>query len=1312
MAGSTGIKIAIDRGGTFTDVLGIIPEKPDFVFKLLSVDPSNYADATIEGIRRVLCHAQGVEIPRGVPLDTRDVEVIRMGTTVATNALLERKGSKCALLITKGFEDLMAIGNQSRPHLFDLNIRKPGVLYEKVVGVDERVTLEAYSEDPAQNNCHGQVNDLDITTGVTGETIRILTPLDVDKVTRDLLALYSEGFRSIAVCLAHGYNYQEHEKKIGQIATEIGFENISLSSALLPMIKLVPRGHSTTADAYLTPETKKYVNTFIKGFMPGFEQHTRCEFMQSDGGLVSYDKFNGLRAILSGPAGGVVGYARTSFDPSEGTPVIGFDMGGTSTDVSRFGGQYEHIFESVTAGVHINCAQLDINTVAAGGGSMLFFRNGLFVVGPESAGAHPGPACYRKGGPLTITDANLLLGRLRPEHFPKIFGPKEDQALGVEVTREAFDQLAKEINAELGPGRKLTVEAIALGFLEVANLNMAKPIRTLTESRGFDVTAHNLASFGGAGGQHACDIAKGLQIKKVIIHRYSSILSAYGMALADLVSEAQIPCAKDYQPSNMLEFARGIDSLREQVKKDLNAQGVPDSNIEYQSYLNMRYQGSDSQLMIKTPEDSNDYLSGFLETHQREFSFTSEDRKVVVDDIRVRGVGSSNKINETSPFEDFQRIVRDGAALQAPDSTQNVYFSDGWRETPIHLLGQLKTGDTISGPAMIIDNTQTIVVIPGAVATILPRHVIIDLETTTKKSVDSQEVDPIQLSVFGNRFMSIAEDMGRTLQKISVSTNVKERLDFSCALFDSDGGLTANAPHVPVHLGSMSRAVKIAIKHWEGNLKPGDVIATNHPVAGGTHLPDITLISPVFDKDSILFWVAARAHHAEIGGIAAGSMPSDSTELFQEGVAFEQWKLVSEGKFDDAGVQHHFIDVPGSYPGCSPSRCVRDNIADLKAQIAANQLGISLVKNLFVEYGRDTVLFYMRAVKRTAELAVRKLLRETAEKYAGKLPLVAVDYMDDGTPLKLTVTIDAEKGEALFDWTGTGLETFNCLNAPIAITHSAILYSLRCMINVDIPMNEGCMVPITVHVPEGTILNPSPTAAVCAGNGCTSQRITDVVLKAFSSCAASYGCMNILSFGIGGLDQSGKLIPGFGYGETIGGGSGAGPGWHGFSGTQAHMTNTKITDPEIMEKRYPVILRRFEFRPDSGGKGQWQGGNGLIREFEYSIPCHASVLTQRRVYSPYGMLGGEEGLRGENRLGRKMKDGSLRWVNVGGTKEVNLNAGDRIAIHTPGGGGYGKVNNRNGVTPEEKELVKGFNEPLTRANGSISNRANMSATSF
>ena len=697
-------------------------------------------------------------------------------------------------------------------------------------------------------------------------------------------------------------------------------------------------------------------------------------------------------------------------------------------------------------------------------------------MGPESAGAHPGPACYLKGGPLTVTDANLVLGRLLPEMFPRIFGPNEDQPLGADVTRAKFQELTELINSEVRSYRpKMTVEEVALGFLQVANLNMSKPIRALTDTRGYHTASHNLASFGGAGGrkyipcwcrfdfrvlisppEHACDIAQSLGISKIIVHKYSSILSAYGIALADVVEERQEPASKVYDDTTAPYFEDRLDYLSKDAEQGLTSQNINKKSIQTEKFLNMRYQGSDSQLMVPASKDSG-FLESFERMHMREFSFTDASRKVIVDDVRSRASGSSHRLHERSYRSDLKTLSKESVKLEASTKRRDVYFEGGWQSLPALSLGEMKPGTTVQGPALIIDTTQTIMVVPTARATILERHVIVDMEIDNKKTVSAEEVDPIQLAIFGNRFMSIAEDMGRTLQKIAISTNVKERLDFSCAIFDGEGALTANAPHVPVHLGSMSRAVKIAVKKWEGDLHPGDVVATNHPIAGGTHLPDITLISPVFDTTGryIDFFVAARAHHAEIGGIAPGSMPSDSVELFQEGVAFEQWKIISQGKFDEEGVQYHFIDVPGSYPGCSPSRRIHDNIADLKAQVAANQKGIHLIHGLFEEYERQTVLFYMRAVKKTAAVAVRDLLKATAQKFKGQMPLTAVDYMDDGNPIKLSISIDEEQGTAVFDFTGTGPESYNCLNAPIAITHSAVLYCLRCLIGTDIPLNEG-----------------------------------------------------------------------------------------------------------------------------------------------------------------------------------------------------------------------------------------------------------------
>ncbi|EXJ94139.1 5-oxoprolinase (ATP-hydrolysing) [Capronia coronata CBS 617.96] len=1279
------VRIAIDRGGTFTDCLGMVEGRDeDIVVKLLSQDPGNYADAPIEGIRRILEKATGRTIPRNHKLDTAEFAnfSVRMGTTVATNALLERKGERVALLITKGFKDALVIGNQSRPKLFALNIERPGVLFEDVVEVDERVTIEDYQQnptpDPQKLNALLET-DPDLTKGVSGEVVRILTRLDEVQVKKDLQMLFDKGYRSIAVCLTHSYTFQEHELAIEKIAQEVGFPQISLSSQLLPMIKMTSRGTSATVDAYLTPVIKQYIQGFRSGFKDELKSdETRCEFMQSDGGLVNFEKFSGLRAILSGPAGGVVGHARTSYDPEERTPVIGFDMGGTSTDVSRFDGTFDHTFENTTAGVTVMAPQLDINTVAAGGGSILFWRHGLFVVGPDSAGAHPGPACYRKGGPLTVTDANLFLGRLLPEYFPKIFGPNENEGLDIEITRQKFNVLATQINQETGQAK--TPEQIALGFLEVANESMAKPIRALTQARGFDTSAHNLACFGGAGGQHACAIASSLSIQTVIIHRYSSILSAYGMALADVVHETQEPASGVLDEAAMPAVEARIAELKKKVDKELTSDGIPLDQIHHEVYLNLRYQGTDNYLMILEPEDG-DYKAAFMRDHQREFTFTFTNRNILVEDIRVRGVGKSAATPSESPHKELKSLKTFNVGSQAKDDTATVYFSQtGHVETPVFFLGNLKPGSFINGPAMIIDQTQTIVVEPEATATILSRHVILTVasakkatSTTTDKSVSaSLSVDPIRLSIFGHRFMSVAEQMGRMFQKTSVSTNIKERLDFSCALFSPDGKLVANAPHVPVHLGSMEYAVRYQHAKWASDLKPGDHILTNHPLAGGTHLPDITIITPVWDEagEKIIFYVASRGHHAEIGGTRPGSMPSDSRMLYEEGAMTMGFKVVSGGHFNESTVRRFLYDEPASYPNCSGTRTYNDNVSDLKAAIAANQKGAQLIRVLIDEYTLPVVHFYMDAIKSNAEVAVREFLKKVGRESKGK-PLRFSDYMDDGTEIRLEIRIDAETGNSEFDFTGTGRETFNCLNAPKAIAHSAIIYCLRALIDVDIPLNQGCLEPINVIIPEGTLLNPSGHAAVCAGNPTTSQRITDVILGAFGACAASQGDCNIISFGMGGKDAQGNEIPGFGVGETICGGSGAGPFWHGTSGVHVHMTNTRITDPEVYEIRYPIILRQFSIRQGSGGRGMYNGGNGVIREIEFRIPLSASMLSERRVYRPYGMAGGEPGAAGLNLYVKKEMDGTERIINIGGKMELSTLPGERILIHTPGGGGWG-----------------------------------------
>ena len=1289
------IRVSIDRGGTFTDVHAAIPGRDDIILKLLSVDPANYQDAPTEGIRRILELATGQPHPRGQLLDLFHIESIRMGTTVATNALLERKGARSALLITKGFKDLLLIGNQSRPNIFDLSAAKPDVLYEHVIEVEERITMEDYTENPNPESTNLDTSDPDIVEAVTGERIRVLQRPEPEAIMNTLEGLWDQGYRSISIVFLHSYAYPAHENLVGNLAVAMGF-SVSLSSALQPMIKAVPRGMSATADAYLTPVIKQYISSISENFRGGLgAQNTRCEFMQSDGGLVDFRRFGRLRGILSGPAGGVVGYAQTSWDEEERRPIIGFDMGGTSTDVSRYAGVYEHVFETTTAGVSIQSPQLDINTVAAGGGSILTFKNGLFHVGPESASAHPGPACYRKGGPLTVTDANLFLGRLLPEYFPKIFGPKEDQPLDRDITAQKFSALTEEINQQQRQDGAaiFTPEEVALGFLNVANEGMARPIRSLTEARGHDTAAHHLACFGGAGGQHACSVAKVLGISRIIIHKYSSILSAYGMSLADVVHEVQKPAAMTYSAETRSIIQKQLEELAAEASLELQEQGFSEEGITYETFLNLRYAGSSSSLMVLKGEDF-DFQSAFEERHQREFGFLFPEKAILVDDFRVRAIGAAHEKIAASPYAQLKQAASLNTHGAASDATNRVYYeAKGYLDTPTYELPAIAVGSKISGPALIIDKTQTIVVLPDAVANVLESCVVIDQETsatTVDKALVNDEFSPIQLSIFGHRFMSIAEQMGRTLQKTSVSTNIKERLDFSCALFSNDGGLVANAPHVPVHLGSMQFAVKYQHNLWKGKLKDGDVLVSNHPSCGGTHLPDITVITPVFDGDDIAFYVASRGHHADIGGILPGSMPPTSTQLYMEGAAIESLKIVEEGRFNEKKITKLLLEDPAQYDGCSGTRCLQDNISDLKAQIAANKRGITLIKGLISEFGLSTVHRYMYAIQRASDIAVRELLKQKYEEF-GRKPLKAIDYMDDGTPIQLEITISPENGfSATFDFAGTGPQVYGNTNAPVAITNSAIIYCLRALISSDIPLNQGCLNPIDIKIPENSLLSPAKGAGVVGGNVLTSQRITDVVLLAFRACAASQGCCNNLTFGTGGKDPvSGAHHAGFGYYETIAGGSGAGPSWQGQSGVHTHMTNTRITDPEVFEKRYPCILREFGLREGSGGEGKFKGGEGTVRDIEFRVPVQCSILSERRSRRPYGLEGGGDGASGLNLV--VMKDEyseEKRVINLGAKGTIKLGQGDRIVINSPGGGGWGAVDKNRSAEVTGKAQTK------------------------
>ena len=1276
----TGIRIAIDKGGTFTDVIanrGSGKPEDDIVIKLLSEDPGNYPDAPLEGIRRVLEIFEGKKIPRGVPLDISSIDSIRMGTTLATNCALERKGERCAFITTKGFKDSLLIGDQTRPKIFDLNIRKHEQLYEMVVEVDERVTLEDYSERlPSRKSVPDESQNTFL--GASGEIVRVLKRPDAKEVERQLREVYESGIRSLAVALLHSYTYPQHEQIISSIAKKVGFTHISLSSEVSPMIKFLPRAHSSVADAYLTPVIKKYLESISRGLT--HSEGTSIQFMQSDGGLVEGKHFSGLRSILSGPAGGVVGYSRTCYDDKDNVPLIGFDMGGTSTDVSRFGdGKLDHVFETTTAGITIQSPQLDIHTVAAGGSSILSWENGLFKVGPDSAAADPGPAAYRKGGPLTLTDANLFLGRIIPEFFPKVFGPNADEPLDVEIVREKFYELTNRINRDINGN--FSPEEVAYGFIEVANESMARPIRAVTEARGYAVSKHKMVSFGGAGGQHAVSVAASLGIGTVLIHRYSSVLSAYGIFLADVVEENQEPCSIDLNGGHsMAEINSKFLSLTQKCVETLHGQGFDPDDIYVERYLNLRYEGTQTALMIRQQGSSEDFGRLFEESHEREFGFVFKDRNIIVDDIRVRGIGKSNVRATETIREELASYgtIKEVDLSQYQDSYRDVYFKGGYIKTPVLRIENIQHGSVITGPAILADDTQTNIIPPHSRATILRSCIIVDVMESRSEVQDTPDVDPILLSIFGHRFMAIAEQMGTQLRKTAVSTNVKERLDFSCALFDPQGNLVANAPHVPVHLGSMSTCIAAQVKYWRGKLRPGDVIMTNHPDMGGTHLPDITLITPAFSSSGeLIFYVASRAHHADIGGVLPGSMPPNSKELYEEGTAVYAELLVKEGIFDENLVYRLFVEEPSQYPGCSGARRISDNLSDLKSQVAANTKGIQLIDALVQEYSYDIILKYMRAIQNNASETIKRVLKKLVD-HLGCTHFSGTDYMDDGSAIHLEVTLDVENEKYVFDFTGTSPQVYGNINAPMAITNSAILYCLRCLVGEDIPLNQGCLDPITIILPEGSLLNPKSGAAVVGGNVLTSQRVTDVILKTLAVMADSQGDCNNFTFGTArGKDpETCEICEGFGYYETVCGGAGAGcdswrgSGWNGCSAVHTNMTNTRMTDTEVFERRYPILLREFSIREGSGGRGKYMGGNGVIRDIEFRKAMTVSILSDRRVIAPHGIDGGEDGKRGENLWVRKDKN---LVVNVGGKNTIHVQPGDRFIMKTPGGGGAGVV---------------------------------------
>jgi 5-oxoprolinase (ATP-hydrolysing) len=1191
------MRISIDRGGTFTDIYA---EYKGHIYtqKLLSHDPQNYDDAPREGIRRLLEEIHQTTIDKeNIPTNT--IQWIRMGTTVATNALLEHKGAKTALFITKGFGDALEIGYQNREDLFDLNIQKAKLLYEHVFEVDERV--------------------IPVSSADEGKKFKVLKGINPTLIFYELKKLRSLGFESIAIVLMHAYSFYEHEQLIAKMARNMGFKRVSVSHEFIPTIKLVERGDTTVVDAYLTPHIDTYIETFKSGFENKLEDSS-LSFMQSLGGLCDANTFSGSNAILSGPAGGVVGLSTLYKDK----PLIGFDMGGTSSDVSRYDDHFLLSYENRIAGVKLRTPALDILTVASGGGSRLFYRNGLFEVGPESAGAHPGPVCYKKGGMLTITDANLLLGRIVPEYFPAIFGKNEDEILDLDASIEAFKSLAMRINHD----RKepLSIYEIAQGFIDIANDTMSKPIIEVTLAKGHDITRHALVSFGGAGGQHACAIAQNLGIKEVIIPEYAGILSAYGIHHANTVRQFQTVIALPLRHAMTITKEQSTLLCKQHQQKDEFAK------VE----LRLAYDKSESSTLLNMSENLKEE---FQIWHQQSFGFLS-DREIVVQELLL----TLTKKSATS----VRPILKTSTELPKITSTTRLYDGGVFKEVNLYLLKTLHADDRITGPAMIIDKNNTIVVQGGSVARI-DEYGDIRMQIPTLQKRYPNEPDAISLSIFSNLFSSIANQMGDRLKQTAVSTNIKERLDFSCAIFDKRGELIANAPHVPVHLGSMSFSVKAMLKQFKNKIEEHDVFITNHPISGGSHLPDITIITPHFDAGEIVYIVANRAHHADIGGKVPGSMPSFSQSISEEGAIFKMTKCVSRNFFEQEALALVFKEAG--------ARKIDENISDIKAQIAANRRGITLLKEASSRYSLSSLLHHMQAIMDVSGEVIRQKLLHIAQERGTYLS--GRDEMDDGSGIVLEMTIDKSSGETLFDFSKTDPESIGNQNTPPSITASAIVYALRTLIDEPLPLNGGFMKYITIKHARGTLLNPRDDAAVVGGNVTTSQRIVDVIFSAFGNVAASCGCMNNVSFG----------NEHFGYYETIAGGAGAGvKNGHYFEGASAvhtHMTNTRITDPEILESRYPVILREFSIRQNSGGDGDVKGGNGVVREIEFLEEVEMSILSERRVLAPWGINGGGDGARGMNLYTQSTGE----YINLGGKVQMRVGVGESVRIETPGGGG-------------------------------------------
>ncbi|MES2739680.1 MAG: hydantoinase B/oxoprolinase family protein [Pseudomonadota bacterium] len=1193
----------VDRGGTFTDIVARRPDGSLATHKLLSENPEQYRDAALAGMR----HLMGVA--PGAPLAPDQIGAVKMGTTVATNALLERKGEPTVLAITRGFRDALRIAYQNRPRLFARHIVLPELLYGQVIEIDERI-------------------------GAHGEVVR---PLDQDSARLHLQAAYDQGLRCLAIVFMHGYRYRQHEAAVARLAREIGFSQVSVSHQVSPMMKLVARGDTTVVDAYLSPILRRYVDQ-VAAELPG----VNLQFMQSNGGLTDARSFQGKDSILSGPAGGIVGMVRASLQAGFGR-VIGFDMGGTSTDVSHFAGEFERVFDTQVAGVRVRAPMMSIHTVAAGGGSILHFDGSRYRVGPDSAGANPGPTSYRRGGPLTVTDCNVMLGKIAPDHFPALFGPNADQRLDTEAVRTGFAALAGRIAT--ASGRAVAPEQVAEGFIEIAVGNMANAIKQISVQRGHDVTDYTLTSFGGAGGQHACLVADALGMKTVFIHGLAGVLSAYGMGLADqsVMRETAVEAALNTRSRALLCDA--LDRLAGQAGAELAAQGVAPGRIDLIRRVHLRYEGTDSALSVLFDTDAG-MQAQFELAYKKRFSFLMQDKALIVEAVSVEAVGKSDAPAEAPP----PAATRE--APLAPVRQVAMYCGGAWRDTGLYQRERLCPGDRIAGPAIVAEANATTVIEPGWVAEVTPYlHLVLKrvVALPARRAIGTS-ADPVMLEIFNNLFMSIAEQMGLRLQATAYSVNIKERLDFSCAIFDADGNLIANAPHMPVHLGSMGESIKTVMTRNAGRMRPGDVFMLNDPYHGGTHLPDVTVISPVFDQDgaAILFYVGSRGHHADIGGTTPGSMPPDSRSIEEEGVLIDNFKLVDGAV---AGGRLRERETRALLAGARhPARNPDQNMADLRAQVAANQKGVDELLKMVGHFGLDVVQAYMGHVQDNAEEAVRRVIGALKDgAYSCEL--------DNGARIEVAIRVDPARRSAEIDFSGTSAQLDNNFNAPSAVCMAAVLYVFRTLVDDDIPLNAGCLKPLKVIIPPGSMLNPRYPASVVSGNVETSTCITNTLYGALGVMAAAQGTMNNFTFGNARYQ----------YYETISGGSGAGPGFDGTDVVQTNMTNSRLTDPEILEFRFPVRLDSYEIRHGSGGAGRWHGGGGAVRQVRFLEPMTAAILSNNRIHPPFGMHGGAPGALGRNLVRRA--DGSVEpLAHIG---KVAMEAGDVFVIETPGGGGYG-----------------------------------------